>query len=461
MKVTLGSTIRISEPSEELLQYCEKELTVSNPDYAKKTRMGFWTGNMPRTLTLFAHAGEDLVLPFGCLRTILPMIEGADLRLTFKKVQNVVLGEKVHLWDYQQEALVALLLARYGILQAPAGSGKTQIGIALAQALKRKTLWLTHTKDLLTQSMTRAEQYLDRPGFGTITEGKVNIGKTMTFATIQTMAKLDLEQFKDEWDCIIVDECHRVAGTPAAVTQFSKVLNALRARHKYGLSATVHRADGMIKATYSLLGEVVYVVPKEAVEDRVMGVEIHTQMTDTAPSLQYCNTDGTINYARLIAYLCNSNLRNSQILTDLIMSAGHSNLILSDRVSHLEELYRILPSELKAKASVINGKMTSKKGKAEREQAIEDMRTGKKSYLFATYALAKEGLDIPRLDRLFLVTPQKDFAVVTQACGRIARVSPGKHDPKVYDYVDGKITLLVRMFKKRCTVYRKNGYLIF
>lgn len=43
--------------------------------------------------------------------------------------------------------------------------------------------------------------------FGTITEGKVNIGKGITFATIQTMCKLDLSRYKDFWDVIIVDEC--------------------------------------------------------------------------------------------------------------------------------------------------------------------------------------------------------------------------------------------------------------
>ena len=77
--------------------------------------------------------------------------------------------------------------------------------------------------------------------------------------------------------------------------------------------------------------------------------------------------------------------------------------------------------KLRAQAAVIDGKMTSKKRKAEREQAIEDMRTGKKRYLFATYSLAKEGLDIPRLDRLYLTTPQKDYAVIVQSVGRIAR----------------------------------------
>lgn len=105
---------------------------------------------------------------------------------------------------------------------------------------------------------------------------------------------------------------------------------------------------------------------------------------------------------------------------------------------------------------MVSGKMTTKKGKAEREQAIEDMRTGKKKYLFATYALAKEGLDIPCLERLFLTTPQKDYAVVTQSIGRIARVCEGKAEPIAYDFVDN-IAYLVKSYKKRCTTYRKNG----
>ena len=32
-------------------------------------------------------------------------------------------------------------------------------------------------------------------------------------------------------------------------------------------------------------------------------------------------------------------------------------------------------------------------------------------------SLAKEGLDVPRLERLYLTTPQKDYAVVTQSIG--------------------------------------------
>ena len=398
---------------------------------------------------------NTLTLPFGCLRAILGLLEG-DLIKHFPEPKKVDFGGYVPLYKYQEAAVAAMLANHYGILQSPAGSGKTQMGIALACELGVKTLWLTHTKDLLTQSKARAEQYLDPARLGTITEGKVSIGATMTFATIQTMCRLDLDQYQDEWDCIIVDECHRVSGTPTAVTQFSKVLNALSARHKYGLSATVHRADGLIKATYAMLGEVVYTVPDEAVKARVMTVNVLPQGTGVGLDACFLNSDGTVNYAQMITYLTQYTERNKVIMADLLANRDHYNLILSERVSHLEYLYDQLPPLLKRQAAVIDGKMTTKALKAKREQAIEDMRTGAKRYLFATYSLAKEGLDIPRLDRLYLTTPQKDYAVIVQSVGRVARVFEGKQQPIVYDYVDN-IKSLLKSYKKRCTSYRKCG----
>ena len=453
MVTTIGSRLRIADPTPELLAWCKKNLELPNPEYQKKARMGLWRGDTPQTLVLYEREGNTLVIPFGCLRAILGLLEGS-VEKEFKEPNKVLYGGKVPLYDYQEEAVAAMIAAHYGILQAPAGCGKTQMGIALAFALGVKTLWLTHTKDLLTQSKNRAAQYIGADLLGSITEGKVNIGEVMTFATVQTMCKVDLDQYRDTWDCIIVDECHRVSGTPTAVTQFSKVLNTLRARHKYGLSATVHRSDGLIKATYAMLGPVVYTVPDEAVKDRVMTVRVLPRGTGVRPDQAFLNTDGTLNYAKMITYLTKHESRNNLILRDLTDNRSHYNLILSERVDHLTYLAAQLPPILKRQAAVIDGKMTNKRAKAQREQAIEDMRTGKKRYLFATYALAKEGLDIPRLDRLYLTTPQKDYAVIVQSVGRIARTFEGKQLPTAYDYVDA-IRSLEKSFKQRCTHYRK------
>ena len=103
--------------------------------------------------------------------------------------------------------------------------------------------------------------------------------------------------------------------------------------------------------------------------------------------------------------------------------------------------------------------MTSKKAKREREEAIEQMRTGQKRFLFATYSLAKEGLDIPRLDRLFMATPVKDYAVVVQSIGRIARVFPEKETPIAYDFVDNFHYAKIA-YKQRLRHYRKANAII-
>ena len=456
MPITVSNVITVDEPSVELLTWCRNNLRLRNPEYDKKVRMHFWVGKTPEWLWLYEVHGGKLVLPFGTLRNIIPMIDVNDIKMDFPVSERIDYGCKVPLYDYQEKAVEEVYWKHYGILQSAAGSGKTQMGIALIAKLGKRALWLTHTKDLLTQSKQRAEQYIDGSLLGTITEGKVNLGKGITFATVQTMCNLDLAQYKNYWDVIIVDECHRVAGTPTAVSQFSKVLNSLAARHKYGLSATVHRSDGLIQSTYALLGEVIYTVPTEAVADKIMKVGICPISTGVGISRECLNTDGTLNYSKMINYLTENEVRNGGIVIFLIASYNRPSLILSDRLGHLETLMSMLPPEMQRDAVMVSGKMTTKKGKAEREQAIADMRSGAKKYLFATYSLAKEGLDIPCLERLYMTTPQKDYAVITQSIGRIARTSEGKADPICYDFVDD-IQYLVKAYKKRCTTYRKNG----
>ena len=456
MQVTISNNIRIEHPSIEILSWCQAHLKLPNPEYAKKARMGFWIGNTPKYLYLYEIHGDDIILPYGTLKQLQPMIQDAIVTSEFKPYESIDYGTPIPLYPYQEKAVREVNKCYYGILQSKAGSGKTQMGIALIKEYGRRALWLTHTADLLAQSKERAERYMDRSLIGKITEGKVDIGKGVTFATIQTMCKLDLARYKDMWDVIIVDECHRVAGTPTQMSMFAKVLNSLSARHKFGLSATVHRADGMIQATFALLGDVVYTVPDEAVADKVMQVGIKPIATGVKISSACLNTDGTLNYTRLINYLCERSTRNVLIKDSIVNESDKSCLILSDRLEHLENIMSLLPSHLRDKAVMISGKMTTKKGKAEREQALEDMRTGAKRFLFATYSLAKEGLDIPCLERLFMATPQKDYAVITQSIGRIARTHDGKADPICYDFVDD-IGYLVKSYKKRCSTYMKNN----
>lgn len=104
----------------------QQNLVISNPEYAKKLRMHFWLGNTPKELYLYETHGEALILPYGVLRDILPMISSAKAYRAFTERKTVKFDCSVPLDDYQRKAVNEVENQKYGILQSPAGSGKTQ-----------------------------------------------------------------------------------------------------------------------------------------------------------------------------------------------------------------------------------------------------------------------------------------------------------------------------------------------
>ena len=458
MELIISNEITIIEPKDEIRQWVYDKLKVPNPEYSNKVKLGLWVGNTPQELKLYRTSGDSIVIPYGVRKSLFhafPELRTEKHDCKFAENKPVNYNADIKLYDYQENAVSSLIQSEGGILQSKAGSGKTRMGIATICRMGKKTLWLTHTNELLNQSYNAAAEFIDKKLLGKITAGKMQIADGITFATVQTLSKADLNALRYEWDMIVVDECHRASMSVTRATMFSKVLNNLAARYKYGLSATLHRADGLILCTYALLGGVAHTVPDSVVN--TMQVKIERKDTGVKISRACLDTDGTLVYARLINYLAEHLGRNIQISHDIMCLAdkGHSIILLSDRVEHLNSLYGLFGQVYKNDAVILHGKVK----KADREQALEEMRTKKKHILLATYQLAKEGLDVPCLDRLLLATPVKDYAIVVQSVGRIARVCDGKGTPVVYDYVDD-IGFLEGMWKKRCTSYRKDGCII-
>lgn len=109
MFIEIGSRLKILDPSPELIKWCKENLEMTNPEYQQKARMHLWLGNTPRTLYLYEVNGNSLILPFGCLRAILPLLKG-DMKKLFKEPKKVDYGGKVPLYDYQEEAVAAMLI---------------------------------------------------------------------------------------------------------------------------------------------------------------------------------------------------------------------------------------------------------------------------------------------------------------------------------------------------------------
>ena len=68
MNVLVSNTLTIENPTQEALMWCKKNLTIANPEYAKKVLIHFWVGDTPSKLSLYDQEGGTLILPFGTLR---------------------------------------------------------------------------------------------------------------------------------------------------------------------------------------------------------------------------------------------------------------------------------------------------------------------------------------------------------------------------------------------------------
>ena len=79
--------------------------------------MHLWVGNTPKDLYLYEVDGDTLILPFGTLREILPMIAGAKVYKTFAEPRRVDYSCDIPLYDYQQVAVDEVVKEHYGILK--------------------------------------------------------------------------------------------------------------------------------------------------------------------------------------------------------------------------------------------------------------------------------------------------------------------------------------------------------
>ena len=471
--VTVSNIVEVVNPPNELLTFCKEKLVFKNPDYNKKVQMGFWTGGTPKTIKLYDYLSinDKLLLPIGCLKDIMDILKKYNVVYEdYRSTTSANIKSNITLRKYQKPCIAAIGAKSNGVLLIPCGLGKTECALAIAGIVKKKTLFIAHTKDLINQASDRCATELEcNRSF--ITDGKVDLSGDVVFATVQTLSKKLHEIPQDTFGYVVCDEVHHLAATAQTVGMFRECLDYFAAFYKLGLTATLHRADGLEVCIPRLLGDVMYEIAQDGEDYACIydGQEImrfpmnefqvpaHINFINT--NYKIVDNNGnykdifdkngmTINFSKLLSNISADKDRNKQII-DLCNSLKGSTIILSDRVDQLKYLAEHINNCVE-----IDG-ATPKKI---REQALEDIKSGKIRVLLASYKLAKEGLDCKILENIILATPIKDEAIVIQCIGRIQRPYDGKEIANVYDLVDD-VSTLSRFFKKRKSIYRKKGWI--
>ena len=341
----------------------------------------------------------------------------------FNKGQSANITFKGILRPHQKEALDAF--QGNGVLCLPCGQGKTATSLAIAAKMKRKTLIVVHKEFLANQWRERIAQFCPDSTIGLI-QGNVweTDGHDFVIAMIQTLCVREHEndQF-NIFGLIIVDEAHHI-GAPA----FSKTMFKVSPEFTLGLTATPERKDGLTCILYWFLGSQFYTMNTETTDVNVIRLNFDHPSFKQGPML---NKFGKVSLVHMVNYLVDIPERNELIIKNIheAIKRNRKILVLSDRRGHCEYLYERIGCE---KAGLYMGGMKQK----EHEEASQ------KQVIIATFTLAYEGLDIPSLNTLFLVTPHSD---VKQAVGRITRTTGQK---EVFDVVDNW-SVLPNMFYRR------------
>ena len=162
---------------------------------------------------------------------------------------------------------------------------------------------------------------------------------------------------------------------------------------------------------------------------------------------RYIFRGGRVNLAQLTTTLADHPVRNKLIMhwLDRAVTDGRTVLVLGERLSQLSALCEAMTST-DSKAIHV-GSMSQE----ERRDALT------KRVVFATQHLAKEGLDRPEFDTLFILIPFGGDGRLQQSVGRILRTCEGKKEPRVLIFEDD-ISIIRALGNKMRRNLKRMGY---
>ena len=458
MIIEVSNVLKVDLKDQFLLEVIINELTIDNPVYNKNKKYGVSLRGIPQCIKSLRYSPDGYyIFPRGYLERLCTLLTeyGIKFSIIDKRAINPFTKEYTHnisLRDYQIPALYNIVSTTNGVLEAPAGSGKTIIGICMILACKQKCLWIVHTKQLLFQFIDRLKDKtsITDDDIGLIYEGKWDYSKPITVGLIQTLRTdyTKLEEIGNNFGLVIVDEAHHVPSYT-----FTEVISRLNPYYMYGLTATPFRSDGLEPLLFKYVGDIKYKIERSNLQHSIITPKVLVKHLNTP------NIPDEAPYHSIIKAIVTSEFRNNIIVSDVIREANLKNIciVVTERVSHANLLYLKL-KQFNDKVGVITGKNSKK----ERTSVLDLLYNKQLDILVCTSPLLGEGFDYPPLNRLFLAQPSRDPNKCEQLVGRVQRTSPGKVDAIIFDYVDNH-GLTKHQFKNynnsncRYNVYEKLG----
>ena len=430
--------------------YDDKDLNIVKKELTVEVQNHMFDHIEPKIYSLYRENKTKLYLPkyYGLQRFGIPdrnVIGQGETRPNMNFVGT--------LRDYQVEQVDAFLNAcddptkMGGIVSIGCGGGKTVIAINIACRLKLKTLFISHKDFLNVQFAERVKMFSPDSSIGIIKQNKIDIeNKDFVVGSLQSIAMRDYDAdiFKD-FGLVIIDEVHH-----CSAEVFSQALIKTCSPFVLGLSATLNRKDGLRKVFEWFIGKPVIKLINNT-DDNDIDVKYYHF---TSNNLEYNRIEtmfnGKISAVKMLGNVVSYKPR-IQFIVEAIkenMTKERQLLVLSERKALLNDIYTLLNNDTDFYYTMgyyIGGMSQTKLNES-----------AKANIILATTHMSSEGLDIPTLNSLILVSPMSD---IEQSVGRILRskVSDRIIKPLIIDIVDN-FSIFTTRFNKRKAYYKKKKY---
>lgn len=248
--------------------------------------------------------------------------------------------------------------------------------------------------------------------------------KKITVATWQTLMnnhdKIPL------YKCVIVDECHGIKAI-----QLKKILKKSNAEVRLGFTGTMHNSILDNLNTKSYIGPII----KEYSTNFLAKQGYISKCNINILNLKYQkqNIQGTYNEVKDVIF---NNTFRMNIIKTLSKKINHNILLLVGKVEKEGEILEKILNEENTNKEVIF--LSGRDDVNIREEWRKKMENSTNILMIASYGIFQQGLNIPNLKYIFLVSPFKSKIRVLQSIGRSLR----KHDNKekkgsyVFDFYD-------------------------
>lgn len=316
---------------------------------------------------------------------------------------------------YQEEAISAIQ-DRWNewqreLLVLPTGCGKTVVFNTVAHNQPGNVLILAHRDELIEQAR---DKYFRMFGFlpGKIKAAETNIQR-VTVGSVQTMMRRD---YTGLFQCVIVDEAHH-----SISDSYQSVLGQFPEAKVLGVTATPDRGDKKSLSRY--YDGIAYEYGlKQAVSEGYLcnitarTVPLEIDMSDVKVSCGDFQVDSVAE--TLEPYL-------PKIAEAIqIYASARKTVIFCPLISIAQELAEMIPG-----AREVNGMS------ADRKETLEWFDKAGPGSVLCNAMLLTEGWDCPSVDCVVVLRPTKIRSLYAQMIGRGTRISPGKENLLILDFL--------------------------